>query len=454
MTTRRLPSTVVALGLVSLLTDVSSEMIYPLLPVFMSGVLGASALSIGAMEGGAEALASLLKYGSGWWSDRLPRRKPLVVGGYLISSVLRPLVGMAQGVWAVVLIRMGDRVGKGVRTAPRDAMIADAVAPDARGRAFGFHRAADHLGAVAGPLVAWALLEWGGWGLRAVFLASAIPALVSVVVLVVFVRERGRASGRDGARVVGGGLTVDAEREDGGGKGMVRAGAGATATMSSGGPPALPSAFLRYLLVVLLFTLGNATDAYLLLRARDVGVAPSSLPLLWAVLHLVKAVASTPAGALSDRVGRRGVIAAGWLVYALVYLGFALAEGAAWAWVLFACYGAFFGLTEGVERALVADLVPPAARGRAFGWFHLTVGVGALPAALLFGTIWERAGATSAFLTGSALAATAALLLTVSGARPGASSAAGSTAGSTAGSAAGSTADSTAGSAAGSPAGA
>lgn len=418
MATRRLPTTVLALALVSLLTDISSEMIYPLLPAFMSGVLGASALSIGAMEGSAEAVAALLKYASGWWSDRLPRRKPLVVAGYLLASVLRPLVGVAQGVWAVVVIRLGDRVGKGVRTAPRDAMIADAVAPDARGRAFGFHRAADHLGAVAGPLVAWALMTWGAWSMRAVFLAAAVPAALSMVVLVGFVRERGRVSGAEG--------------NDGEGKELVRAPLGSDATMSSGGPPAapgdssarrsatdLPVPFRRYLAVVLLFTLGNATDAYLLLRARDLGVAASTLPLLWAALHLVKALASTPSGALSDRVDRRRVIAAGWLVYAAVYLGFALADGVAWVWVLFACYGAFFGLTEGVERALVADLVPSAARGRAFGWFHLTVGIGALPAAMLFGVLWEALGAATAFATGAAFAATAALLLVGGWARDG-----------------------------------
>ena len=393
MARRVLPRAVIALSLVSLFTDVSSEMIYPLIPVFLSTVLGANAMAIGAIEGAAESVASLLKYASGWWSDRLVRRKPIVVAGYLLSSFLRPLMGLAMGAAQVFAIRIGDRMGKGIRTAPRDAMLADSVEPSLRGRAFGFHRSADHLGAVIGPLVAFALLRWGDVSLRTVFLLAAVPAALAVVVLLVMVRE------------------------DPVGRGMVPAhGEDATMLLSGGGPRRDPSAplgrgFHAYLVVLLLFTLGNSTDAFLLLRARELGVSAALLPVLWAALHVVKALSSAPAGVLSDRVGRRVLIAVGWLIYAAVYLGFAHATGYAMVWALFLVYGVYFGLTEGVEKALVADLVPVAARGRAFGWYNLALGLGALPASLLFGGVWDRWGAPTAFTMGATIAAVSACLL-------------------------------------------
>lgn len=393
MVRRVLPRAVIALSLVSLFTDVSSEMIYPLIPVFLSTVLGANAMAIGAIEGTAESVASLLKYASGWWSDRLQRRKPIVAAGYLLSSLVRPLVGLASGAAQVFAIRIGDRIGKGIRTAPRDAMLADAVEPSQRGRAFGFHRSADHLGAVIGPLVAFALLQWGEVPLRTVFLLAAVPAAMAVLILRVMVRE------------------------DPGGRGMVQeAGEQRAKFRSGGGPGVAPSAplgrrFHAYLVVLLLFTLGNSTDAFLLLRARDLGVSAALIPVLWAALHMVKAVSSTPAGVLSDRVGRRVMIAAGWLIYAAVYLGFAHADGHAMVWVLFLVYGVYFGLTEGVEKALVADLVPVAARGRAYGWYNLAIGLGALPASLLFGGVWDRWGAPTAFTLGATIAAASAFLL-------------------------------------------
>ena len=394
---QRLPRTVVALSLVSLLTDVSSEMIYPLVPTFLATVLGASALSVGAIEGTAETVAAVLKYYSGAWSDRLRRRKPLVVAGYLIASVLRPLTGVAQGAGQVFAIRVGDRIGKGIRSAPRDAMLADSVAPAERGRAYGFHRSADHLGAVLGPLVAFVLLQWGGVSLRTVFVLAAVPAALAMVVLVVGVREEGVAQ-RDGTA----------------GEGRVRGGGGGEARLKAGGGPApLGRRFYAYLAVLLLFTLGNSTDAFLLLRARDLGVTAAMIPVLWAALHVVKSAASTPAGALSDRVGRRALIVAGWVTYAAVYLGFARASGHWAAWGLFLAYGVFYGLTEGVEKALVADLVPAAARGRAFGWYNLALGIGALPASLLFGAVWDAWGAPAAFTMGAALAAFSAALLLV-----------------------------------------
>lgn len=378
----RLSRTVIALGAVSLLTDASSEMIYPLLPVFLASVLGAGPVAIGAIEGAAESVAALLKLASGWWSDRLPRRKPLVVAGYGLSSLVRPLVGLAQSVPQVAAIRLLDRVGKGVRGAPRDALIADAVEPGLRGRAFGFHRAADHLGAVIGPLVAWALVAGAGMPLRTVFLLAGVPAALAVLTLLLWVREAPRAGPAAG----------------GGGR-LAREG--------------LPRTFWRYLLVLLVFTSGNSTDALLILRAGELGVSPAMVLPLWAMLHVVKSASSTPGGVLSDRVGRRPLIVGGWAVYALVYAGFAAATEAWHAWVLFAAYGTYFGLTEGVEKALVADLVPAEVRGAAFGWYNLTIGLAALPASLLFGALWQGFGAHVAFLTGAGLALVASAALPI-----------------------------------------
>lgn len=411
----RLPPTVIALSLVSLLTDVSSEMIYPLIPTFLATTLGASALAVGAIEGTAESVASVLKFASGWWSDRLRRRKPLVVAGYLLASALRPLMGVAQGAGHVFAIRIGDRMGKGIRTAPRDALLADSVAPSQRGAAFGFHRAADHLGAVIGPLVAFALMAWAGASLRAVFLLAAIPAALAMVVLVGMVHEDARLVGE-----AAGAPTVDEGDAGVAARSAEEIGTVRAKTITSrvrprdnvvmGGAP-LGGRFTAYLAVLFLFTLGNSTDAFLLLRARSLGVETVMLPVLWAALHVVKAAASTPAGALSDRIGRRSLIIAGWLVYAATYVGFALADGVWAAWLLFLAYGIFFGLTEGVEKALVADLVPASARGRAFGLYNVAIGLGALPASLLFGAVWDAWGAPAAFLLGAALAALAALLL-------------------------------------------
>ena len=388
---RRLGGTVVALSVVSLLTDLSSEIIYPLLPLFLTSVLGASAATLGLIEGAAETTAALLRLASGWWSDRVRRRKPLVLAGYVLSGLARPLVALATGAGQVLAVRLADRVGKGIRGAPRDALIADAVHPALRGRAFGVHRAADHLGAVLGPLVAFALLQGAGLPLRTVFLVAAIPGVAAVLVLWLGVRERPR----EAAPAAEAELPRDA-----------------SATL--GGP------FRRYLAVLVVFTLGNASDAFLLLRAADLGVATASVPLLWALLHVVKSASSALGGGLSDRLGRRPLIVGGWLVYALVYLLFARATAAWQAWALFALYGTYFGLTEGVEKALVADLAPAARRGTAFGWYNLAVGVAALPASALFGLVWDRRGPAAAFHLGAglALAAAVGLLALVPPGRP------------------------------------
>jgi len=380
----RLGRNVLVLAAVSFLTDASSEIIYPLLPIFLTTVLGASASAVGAIEGVAETTSALLKLASGWWSDRVSRRKPIVVAGYALASLARPLVAVAQSATQVLAIRVTDRVGKGVRGAPRDALIAESVDPRIRGRAFGFHRSADHAGAVVGPLVAFALLRWEHVELRTVFLLAAIPGVLSVLVLIMGVRETARV--------------VSAVPQP------------ASAARPRAGVP-LGRAFWTFLASVLLFTLGNSTDAFLILRANQLGVSVALVPMLWAALHVVKSAASIPGGALSDRLGRKPLILVGWATYAAVYFGFARATESWQAWALFLAYGLFFGLTEGSERAMVADLVGRERRGTAFGWYNLAIGIGALPASLLFGVVWDRFGPTAAFDVGAALAVAAAVVL-------------------------------------------
>ncbi len=378
-TRSRLGRNVVALGFVSLLTDLSSEMIYPLLPVFLTAVLGAGPAALGIIEGVAETTASLLKLFSGVWSDRVGRKKPLVVAGYALSTLARPLVGIAAAWGHVLAIRFADRIGKGVRTSPRDALVAASVAPDDRGRAFGLQRAMDHLGAVLGPLAAFLLMAGAGLSYRPVFLLSVIPGLAAVAALLFFVREpEGPAPAHAGGRLRDGGL---------------------------------PPAFRRYLVIVCLFTLGNASDAFLILRAVDAGVPVAYVPLLWGAFHVVKSSLSTPAGILSDRWSRKTLIVGGWLVYAACYGGWAFAKGPAAVVGLFLAYGLFAAATEGAERAFVADFVPPEARGTAFGWFHLAVGISALPASVMFGILWSRYGAPTAFGASAGLAVAAAVLL-------------------------------------------
>jgi MFS family permease len=341
-------------------------------------VLGANASFIGEIEGAAETTAALLKLASGWWSDRVRKRKPLVVLGYGIATFMRPLVAIAQSAGQVLLIRVADRVGKGIRNAPRDALIAESVDPSIRGKAFGFHRAADHAGGVLGPLIAFAVLTWQWAPIRTVFWLAAIPGVLSFIVLVVFVREIERPA-------------------------AAPAGAGPDLSLPLG------ARFWRVLAVIFVFTLGNSTDAFLLLRANQLGVAVALAPILWAALHVVKSLSSTPGGALSDRIGRRPTLIMGWVLYAAVYFGFARATEAWQAWALFGVYGVFFGLTEGAERALMADLVIPERRGTAFGWYNLAIGLGALPASLLFGWVWDHAGAPTAFVMGASLALAAAV---------------------------------------------
>jgi MFS family permease len=380
MTRERLPRAVFWLGLVSLATDAASEMIYPLMPLFLTTVLGAGAGFVGLIEGAAEATASLLKLYSGRLADRVRRRKPLTVLGYGISSTLRPLAGLATAPWMVLAVRVGDRVGKGLRSSPRDALLADATPASQLGRAFGFHRAMDNAGAVIGPIAAWLLL-FEHFSLRAVFLLAAIPGLLAMLALVAGVREPERH-------------VPPATHPS-----------GATA-----GPTQAPG-LRAYLVAVGVFAAGNSTDAFLLLRAQSIGVEVGLIPIVWMMHSAVRAALATFGGALSDRIGRRRVIITGWVVYALCYLAFGLADRAWQVWALFAAYGVYYALVEGSEKALLADLVPAGARGAAFGRYYAVVGVAALPASFCFGLAIDRFGARATFTTAAALAMAAALIL-------------------------------------------
>jgi MFS family permease len=387
---RRLPRNVVAIGLVSLLNDASSEIIYPLLPVFLATSLGASARAIGIIEGLAESISSLLKLFAGYLSDRLGKRKLLVVAGYSLASLVRPLLALAQTWPQVLAIRLTDRVGKGVRTAPRDAMIADTVTAEQRGIAFGFHRAMDHGGAVIGPLIGYLLvvLFVANWNsptkaeFSTIFLIASVPAFMAVMVAVLFMREspvqRDRGSDRPKLSLRG-----------------------------------FDSNFKRFLLVLALFTLSNSSDSFLLLRAMDTGVSVAVVPLLWAAHHGSKVLSSLYGGDLSDRLGRKRLIISGWLLYAAVYAGFAFVTDQISVWVLFLIYGIYFGLVEGAEKALVADLVRPEQRGTAYGLYNLAFGITVFPASLLMGMIWDWRGASTAFLVSAIMGASAAVLLLI-----------------------------------------
>jgi MFS family permease len=355
-------------------------MIYPLLPVFLATVLAAGPQALGIIEGAAESTAAVLKLLSGMWSDRVRRRKPLVVAGYTLAGLVRPVVGLASSWPVVLLVRMTDRVGKGIRTSPRDAMIADATEPARRGEAFGVQRAMDHAGAVAGPLIAAALLTWCGLGIRQVFLLAFLPAAV-VVGLVLAIRE---------------------------GPHTAPAPASARPAFSLRG---FDPRFRMLLAAVLLFTLGNSSDAFILLRLSDAGVAPAVVAVLWAAFHVVKMVTTYAGGRLSDRVGRRPMVLTGWVMYALVYLAFAFIVGTTATVVVFFVYGIYYGLTEPVERAWVAELVAGDRRGTGFGLYNAVVGLGALPASVLFGLLWKIWGPAVAFGVGAGLAGLAALLL-------------------------------------------
>lgn len=381
---RRLPRNIWAVGATSFLMDISTEMVVNLVPLFLANVLGVGTAVIGVIEGVAESTASVLKVFSGWMSDRLGRRKWLAVGGYALSAAAKPFLYIAASWGTVAGVRWADRVGKGIRTAPRDALVADSVEEKHRGLAFGFHRAADTAGAllgILGALLAVALAQ-GGTGtlsastFRTIVLVSVVPAALAVVVL---------TAGAQEAR--------SAKAADPGPKVRFRG---------------LGRRFLGFLVIVGLFELGNSADAFLVLRAQSLGASVVGILGMLVVFNLVYSLVSTPAGALSDRVPRRTLIGGGWLAYAGIYLGLGLA-GAVWnMWLLYVLYGAYYGIAYGTTKALVADLVPGQLRGTAYGTYALVVGAMDLPASAVAGVLWQTMGPRAPFLFGAALALLAA----------------------------------------------
>jgi MFS family permease len=368
------------LGVVSLLTDASTEMIFTLVPLFLRNVLMAPFTIVGLIGGVSESTDAIFRILSGWFSDRVRKRKLLAVLGYSISTLAKPFMYLAS-TWASVLaIKLGDRLGKGIRTSPRDALVADSVAAEERGRGFGLHRAMDTTGAVLGLAIAAIiiyLLQGGGLKLspetyKWLVLVGAVPAVLSVLVLLFFVHERKPSPG---ARQLP----------------QIRLAGFSTR-------------FKLFLAIMAVFTLGNSSDFFVILRAQNLGSSVIYVVLMLVLFNITYAVTSLPAGVLSDRLGRRRIIAVGWLIYALVYLGFALASELWQVWLLFACYGVYYGMVEGVARAFVADLVPEEKRGTAYGLYHGVVGITLLPASLIAGWLWQAYSPAAPFYFGAALA--------------------------------------------------
>jgi MFS family permease len=370
------------LGFVSLFTDTSSEAIFPLLPAFLA-LIGASNAFIGVVEGAADFVANILKYLTGLMADRRARLKPLVLLGYGLSTIVRPLVGFASAPWHVLLVRVGDRVGKGVRTSPRDALIAGATDPSIRARAYGFHRAMDHAGAAIGTLLAIGLLWYLGAGssaaanadqLRTVFLWAAVPGLFAMIALIVT---------REPPNVIA----------------------------TTGRSEAMPPALKRALLPITLFAFANATDAFILVKAARLGAPPIVAPILWLVLHIVKASTATAGGRLADAYGKRNALALGWTVYAITWAAVGFSNSILPLFVLTAVYGTSHGLVEGAEKALIAELAGGKGKGKAFGIYNMLIGFAALIASATFGAIWDYFGSLAAFAGSGAVALIAAIIL-------------------------------------------
>ena len=381
----KLKPQVILLGLAALLNDAASELIYPLLPVFLTATLGATPAVVGLIEGAAEFMASLVKYFSGAWSDRARKRKPMVVSGYALAAASRLLIAAAT-IWPLVLTaRLLDRTGKGIRSAPRDAMISDVTPATQRGRAFGFHRALDHTGAIVGPLLAVLLLQGLGLSLRTTFFLAVIPGAIGVLMLVFLLRETPRNEERE--------PTIE-ERPP----------------IDSSARLVPRSSFRRAIAAISLFSLANSSDAFLLLQAHAAGVSTGMLPLLWAAHHVIKSLFSTRAGALSDRVDRRFLLIAGWTSYAVIYALFPFAKTLTSFVILFVAYAIPFTLAEGAERAWIADLVPATVRGKSFGIYYLANGLCVLVGTALFGLIYQQVSPQAAFFTGAALALGAVLV--------------------------------------------
>ena len=378
----KLNRNIFVLGLTSLFTDISSEMIYPLLPVFLSSVLGVSTTFIGLLEGIAESTASILKVFSGWFSDKLGKRKLIIVLGYSLSTIGKPFLFLAAAGWHVLLVRFIDRFGKGIRTPPKDALIADSSLANERGKAFGIQRAMDRAGAVIGPLIAFAILPLLNNNLRMVFLLAFIPAFIAVLILIFFLKEKPPVR------------TPSEEKKIAG--------------------LHLSKNFKTFILVIAVFTLGNSSDAFLLLRAKELGLKVTLIPILWLVYNLAGSLTATPLGSLSDKIGRKKTVVLGFLFYSAVYWGFAFTSTQILLWFLMALYGCYYGLSEGVLRAYVADLVEDSSvLATVYGIYNTVVGIFIFPASFIMGILWQNFNSTVAFSFGASLALVSAIALSL-----------------------------------------
>jgi MFS family permease len=394
-----LPRPVWLFGWVSLATDSASEAIYPLLPFFLTQVLGAGAVSLGIVEGAAEAANSVLKILSGRAADRAKSKRRIVLAGYTLSSAVRPLIAAATSWTHVFAVRLIDRVGKGIRGAPRDAMLAGWATPATRGQIYGFHRAMDHTGAVVGPTLATLFLFFYPGEYRTLFALTIIPGAIAVA-LIFLVKEDSASIDPYAGPTFASGAKEQERAQDASGL-----------TSHVGRDEPMPRRLKLFFLVLSLFMLGNSTDAFLLLKLTDAAGSTSFVPLIWAAHHVVKAGVSVVGGSWSDRIGRRSVIAIGWIIYAAVYAGFAISTSLVTLIAWFMIYGFYFGFAEGTEKALVADLAPASRRGFAFGVYNAVQGFGALTASVVFGLIWSSFGPEAAFGAGAALSLAATVLL-------------------------------------------
>ena len=376
---------VFALGSTSFLTDVSREMIYPLLPLYLRSVLGASTAFVGLVEGIAESTSSVLNIVSGWLSDRIKKRKTLLLWGYSLSAVTRPLIAVATIGWHILLVRFVEKVGKGIRVPPRDALIAESCTPENRGKGFGLHRSMDNVGSILGPLLAFSLLIYLNNDYRTLFWISSIPAFLAIGILTFVVSEKPRDISQTEAPSVNRRFNLKQFNRP----------------------------FKLFLIATTVFELANSSNAFLLLRVKDLGLSLELIPIIYLFSNIFKTISSMPGGILSDKLGRRNVLVVGWIVYGISYFGFAFITSVTQAWVIFGIYGLFSGMTEGVKKAFVADLVPKEVRGSAYGIHSFLVSFPQLPASLLLGILWQKFNATVAFSVGASFAILGGFLLLI-----------------------------------------